>query len=68
MAINAKNSICLRWQFPGWRSFLVAVVWVAVVLGGSCPRSQLSGWQLFGVAVVLGGNCPGGNCPGWQLS
>jgi len=20
MAINAKNSICLRWRFPGWRS------------------------------------------------
>jgi len=21
MAINAKNSACLRWQFPGRRSF-----------------------------------------------
>jgi len=63
MAINAKNSICLRWRFPGWWSFEVAVVWVAVVLGGSCP-----GWHLPEVAVVLDGKCPGGSCPGWQLS
>jgi len=42
MAINAKNSICPRWRFPGWRSFLVAVVCMAVVLGGSqwCSRDR----------------------------
>jgi len=42
MAINVKKSICLRWQFPGWWSFSVVVVWVAVVLSGSCRRWQLS--------------------------
>jgi len=46
----------------------------SVVLGGNCPR-----WQLSWVAVVLGGTCPGwqlsyvavvlsGSCSGWQLS
>jgi len=67
----------------------VAVFWVAIVLGGGCLggrcpivavvlggsfcRWQLSGWQLSCVAAVLGGSvlggscpsgsCPGGNCP-----
>ena len=31
---------------------------VAIVLGGSCPK-----WQLSWVAVVAGGSCPGGCCP-----
>jgi len=48
MAINAKNSICPRWQFSGWRSFQVAAVWVAVVLSGSYRRWQLFGRQLSG--------------------
>jgi len=43
----AINSICLRWRFPGWRSFQVAVVWVAIVR-----------WQLSWVAIVRGGSCP----------
>jgi len=30
MEINAKHSVCLRWQFPGQRS----------------SRWRLSGWQL----------------------
>jgi len=41
----------------------VAVVQVAVVLGGNCSRWQLSRWQLFWVAIVLGGSCLGGSFP-----
>ena len=37
---------------------------MAIVLGGSCPRWQFSGWQLSWATIVLGGNCPGGGCPG----
>jgi len=36
---------------------------VEIVLGGDCPRWQLSGWQLSWVAIVLGDSCPR-----WQLS
>jgi len=36
----------------------LAVVLVAVVLGGSCPRWQLSWVAIIRMAVVLGGNCP----------
>ena len=32
---------------PGYAPACVAVAWVAVVVGGSCPGWQLSGWQLF---------------------
>ena len=35
----------------------MAVVQVAVVLGGNCSRWQLSGWQFSG------GSCPGGCSP-----
>ena len=41
---------------------------MAVVLGGSCPRWQLSGWQLSWVAVVLGGSCSKWQFSRWQLS
>jgi len=37
----------------------VAVVRVAVVLGGNC-----AGWQLFWVEIVIGISCPGGSCLG----
>jgi len=30
----------------------VASVLVAVILGGSCPRWQLSGWQLFWYPIM----------------
>jgi len=35
-----KNSIWFVWQFPGWRSFWVVVVWVAVFPGGSRPVTR----------------------------
>jgi len=53
----------------------MAIIRVAVVLGGNCPWWQIvmgancPGWQLslvaiVRVAIVLGGSCPGGGCPG----
>jgi len=54
--------------------FRVQSSWVAVILGGDCPRWQLS-WMtvfqggtfynllVFQIEVVLGGDCPR-----WQLS
>jgi len=40
MAINAKNSMRLRWHCPWWQPF-----WLAVGFGGSYLTWQLSGWQ-----------------------
>jgi hypothetical protein len=73
--LKRKTSV----PFSSLASFWVAIVWVAIVLGGNFP-----GWQLSRVAIVLGGNCPGWklsrvaivpvgnclgcNCLGWQLS
>ena len=54
---------CPAWKLSGWQLFQVAIVQVAVVLRGNCPR-----WQFFQLAVVLGGDCPRGQLPRWQLS
>jgi len=46
----------------------MALVQMAVVLEGDCPRWQLSGWQLSWVAVVQIAVVQEGDCPRWQLS
>jgi len=59
MAINAKNSICLRWQCPWWRSSWLAVGFGCSCPGGSYPAGSCPVWQLYLVAVVLGGSHKG---------
>jgi len=44
MVINVKNSICPRWQLPGWD---------CPTAGGSYPGGCFPGWRLSQVATIV---------------